>query len=57
MEKRDHVIKELLDTEKNYVEVLKTLKFSFMKPLSYMLKPESLNIIFKDIPVRLYINL
>lgn len=51
MEKRDHVIKELLDTEKNYVDVLKTLKFQFMKPLSNMLKQEVLNIIFKDIPV------
>ncbi|XP_063243092.1 protein vav [Bacillus rossius redtenbacheri] len=45
-EKRDFVIKELVETEKNYKEVLETLHKSFMKPLCSMLKEEDIQIIF-----------
>ncbi|KAG5896470.1 hypothetical protein JTB14_005853 [Gonioctena quinquepunctata] len=46
VEKRDFVIKELLDTEKNYVEVLTKLKKNFMQPLMTQMRPEHHNIIF-----------
>ncbi|KAL1517114.1 hypothetical protein ABEB36_000923 [Hypothenemus hampei] len=39
-EKRDFVVKELLDTEKNYVDVLNKLKTSFMFPLQSLMKPD-----------------
>jgi guanine nucleotide exchange factor VAV len=39
-EKRDFVIKELLDTEKNYVEVLAKLKRNYMKPHCSQMKPQ-----------------
>ncbi|XP_057659066.1 protein vav-like isoform X1 [Diorhabda carinulata] len=39
-EKRDFVIKELLDTEKNYVDVLEKLRKNFMLPLTNQMSPE-----------------
>lgn len=45
-EKRDFVIKEMLDTEKNYVDVLSKLKKNYMQPLINQMKPEHHGIIF-----------
>ncbi|KAJ8917102.1 hypothetical protein NQ315_012592, partial [Exocentrus adspersus] len=45
-EKRDFVIKELLDTEKNYVDVLSKLKNNFMQPLMSQMRPEDHNTVF-----------
>ncbi|KAB0802707.1 hypothetical protein PPYR_04893 [Photinus pyralis] len=46
LEKRDYVIKELVETEHNYVEVLNKLKKNFMKPLQAHLRPELRPIVF-----------
>ncbi|XP_074029003.1 vav guanine nucleotide exchange factor isoform X2 [Leptinotarsa decemlineata] len=46
VEKRDFVIKELLDTEKNYVDVLTKLKKNFMKPLLSVMNIENHNTVF-----------
>jgi len=48
-EKRDYVIKELLETEKNYVDVLASLQRHFMKPLSNLLREEDMKVIFGGI--------
>lgn len=51
-EQRDFVIRELLDTETNYLEVLNALRNKFMQPLEKLLSKEELKIIFyriKDI--------
>ncbi|KAJ3641351.1 hypothetical protein Zmor_027862 [Zophobas morio] len=48
-EKRDFVIKELLDTEKNYVEVLAKLKRNFMQPLSNQMKQQDHERVFYKI--------
>ena len=50
-EKRDYVIKELLETEKNYVDVLESLQKHFMKPLSNLLVEEDMKVIFGGIKV------
>ena len=34
MEKRDYTISELIETEKNYIDVLNMIKTHFLKPLS-----------------------
>lgn len=54
-EKRDYVIRELVETEKNYVDVLTKLKKNFMIPLQQFLKPEVHSIVFCKITVRLQI--
>ncbi|XP_049533457.1 protein vav isoform X1 [Anopheles darlingi] len=46
LEQRDFVIKELLDTEKNYLEALNALKLVFMKPLEKLLPKEDIRAIF-----------
>ncbi|KAJ8931541.1 hypothetical protein NQ314_015530 [Rhamnusium bicolor] len=45
-EKRDFVIKELLDTENNYVDVLSKLRNNFMQPLINQMKPEEHSTVF-----------
>uniref|UniRef100_A0A336LIL2 CSON005630 protein n=1 Tax=Culicoides sonorensis TaxID=179676 RepID=A0A336LIL2_CULSO len=45
-EQRDFVVRELLDTESNYLEVLKALKYKFMGPLEKLLSQEELTTIF-----------
>lgn len=52
-EKRDFVIRELLDTEKNYVEVLHKLKKNFMNPLMNLMAPDDFEVVFYKISVRL----
>ncbi|XP_046669462.1 protein vav isoform X2 [Homalodisca vitripennis] len=49
LEKRDYVINELVETEKNYVDVLATLQRCFMRPLGSILKDEDNRIIFMGI--------
>ncbi|XP_030764508.1 protein vav-like isoform X1 [Sitophilus oryzae] len=49
LEKRDFVIKELLDTEKNYVDVLSKLKNSFMIPLCNLMRSEEHSVVFHKI--------
>lgn len=39
-EKRDYVIQELVETERNYSEVLSSLLRHFARPLSSLLRPE-----------------
>ncbi|XP_071638969.1 protein vav isoform X3 [Temnothorax longispinosus] len=39
-EKRDYVIQELVETERNYTEVLSSLLRHFARPLSSLLRPE-----------------
>ncbi|XP_041785764.1 protein vav-like isoform X1 [Anopheles merus] len=46
LEQRDFVIKELLDTEKNYLEALNALKYIFMQPLEKLLPKEEIRAIF-----------
>ncbi|XP_066149563.1 protein vav isoform X2 [Euwallacea fornicatus] len=48
-EKRDYVLKELLDTEKNYVDVLNKLKMSFMPTLQSHMKPDDHALVFHKI--------
>ncbi|XP_060526932.1 protein vav isoform X2 [Cylas formicarius] len=48
-EKRDFVIKELVDTEKNYVDVLHKLKKNFMIPLLNLIKAEDHSCVFHKI--------
>ncbi|KAK7867226.1 hypothetical protein R5R35_008400 [Gryllus longicercus] len=46
LEKRDYVIKELVETERNYVDVLTTVQKCFMRPLNNLLREEDAKIIF-----------
>lgn len=48
-EQRDFVIRELIDTEANYLEVLNALKYKFMQPLEKLLSKEEIKIIFPRI--------
>ncbi|KAI5699474.1 hypothetical protein M8J76_016247 [Diaphorina citri] len=48
-EKKEYVINELIETEKNYVEVLATLKRCFMMPLERYIRPEDFKIVFSGI--------
>lgn len=45
-EKRDYVVQELVETERNYSEVLSSLLRHFARPLSAHLKVEDLSRIF-----------
>ncbi|VVC33602.1 Hypothetical protein CINCED_3A016799 [Cinara cedri] len=49
IEKRDYVINELVETEKNYVDVLQTLLKCFIKPLSKIMKEDDFFTIFQGI--------
>lgn len=49
LEKRDYCIKELIETEKNYIEALNMITRDFMRPLKDVLTPEENEIIFKHI--------
>ncbi|XP_072935337.1 protein vav [Epargyreus clarus] len=45
-EKRDYVIRELVDTECNYVDVLSKIIKYFLRPLTPYLKPQDMQIVF-----------
>lgn len=49
LEKRDYCIKELIETEKNYIEALNMITRDFMRPLKDVLTAEENEIIFKHI--------
>jgi guanine nucleotide exchange factor VAV len=40
LEQRDFVIRELTETETNYLDVLNALKYKFMQPMEKLLKDE-----------------
>ncbi|KAI8429501.1 hypothetical protein MSG28_000136 [Choristoneura fumiferana] len=46
LEKRDYVIRELVDTESNYVDVLSKILRFFLKPMTPYLKAQELQVIF-----------
>ncbi|XP_037723992.1 protein vav isoform X2 [Drosophila subpulchrella] len=48
-EQRDYVIRELIDTESNYLDVLTALKTKFMGPLERHLNQDELRVIFPRI--------
>ncbi|KMZ10594.1 protein vav isoform X1 [Drosophila simulans] len=48
-EQRDYVIRELIDTESNYLDVLTALKTKFMGPLERHLNQDELRLIFPRI--------
>lgn len=48
-EQRDFVIRELIDTEANYLEVLHALKMKFMVPMEKHLSHDEIRIIFPKI--------
>lgn len=54
LEKRDHVINELVETEKNYIDVITTLQRCFMRPLQNVLKEEDFRIIFMGVKVNYF---
>jgi guanine nucleotide exchange factor VAV len=41
LETRDHVINELVETEKNFLLVLKALRYKFMQPMEKLLKGDT----------------
>lgn len=55
LEQRDYVIRELIDTESNYIDVLKSLREKFMMPMKSHLSREEINIIFPKINVRTHV--
>lgn len=48
-EQRDYVIRELIDTESNYLDVLNALKYKFMQPMEKYLPTEDIKTIFPRI--------
>ncbi|XP_065362778.1 protein vav [Calliphora vicina] len=48
-EQRDYVIRELIDTESNYLDVLNALKTKFMAPMERLLTPVDIKQIFPRI--------
>ncbi|XP_024086267.1 protein vav isoform X2 [Cimex lectularius] len=48
-EKRDYVINELVETEKNYIDVLNTLLKHFIRPLTSIIKDDDMKTIFGGI--------
>jgi len=52
LERRDYVINELVETERNYVDVLNGLQKHFMKPMAGFLSDEDYHTIFFGIKVR-----
>lgn len=50
------MIRELIDTESNYLDVLNALKVKFMAPLERYLKPDEIRRIFPRIKVNFNCN-
>lgn len=53
-EQRDFVIRELIDTETNYLEVLNALKYKFMQPMEKVLSKEETKSIYPKIKVSIH---
>lgn len=49
VEQRDYVIRELIDTESNYLEVLNALQYKFMTPMEKHLSRDEIRMIFPKI--------
>lgn len=54
LEKRDYVIRELVDTECNYVDVLSKIIKYFLRPMVAYLKAQDLHVIFFGIKVSFF---
>uniref|UniRef100_A0A6B2EJZ5 Putative rho guanine nucleotide exchange factor vav3 n=1 Tax=Phlebotomus kandelakii TaxID=1109342 RepID=A0A6B2EJZ5_9DIPT len=48
-EQRDFVIRELVDTESNYLDVLNALRYKFMQPMEKVLSKEDIKLIFPKV--------
>lgn len=48
-EQRDFVIRELIDTETNYLEVLNALRYKFMQPMEKLLAKDEVRTVFPKI--------
>ncbi|XP_059607370.1 protein vav isoform X2 [Phlebotomus argentipes] len=48
-EQRDFVIRELVDTESNYLDVLNALRYKFMQPMEKLLSKEDIKLIFPKV--------
>lgn len=51
LEQRDYIINELVETEKNYLDILETIHRCFMRPLSKHMNPEEVRLVFGSIKV------
>lgn len=49
LEQRDFVIRELVDTENNYLDVLNALRYKFMQPMEKLLTKEEIKVIFPKV--------
>ncbi|KAK2719712.1 hypothetical protein QYM36_005258 [Artemia franciscana] len=54
VEKRDYSIRELVETEKNFIEALNLVKRYFVRPLSTMLSEDDKKTIFFGIKVKFW---
>ncbi|XP_076454946.1 guanine nucleotide exchange factor VAV2-like isoform X2 [Babylonia areolata] len=54
--RRDHCVKELIDTEKNYVDALDMIVTHFIKPLQTQLPPRDIELIFARIEPMLEVH-
>ncbi|XP_055695535.1 protein vav isoform X1 [Lutzomyia longipalpis] len=48
-EQRDFVIRELVDTESNYLDVLNALRYKFMQPMEKLLSKDDIKLIFPKV--------
>lgn len=49
LEQRDFVIRELVDTENNYLDVLNALRYKFMQPMEKLLTKDEIRVIFPKV--------
>lgn len=56
LEKRDYCLKELLETERNYVDVLVMIQSFFMRPLKSCMRPDDRAAVFSQIPTLLQLH-
>lgn len=49
IEQRDFVIRELVDTENNYLDVLNALRYKFMQPMEKLLTKDEVRAIFPKV--------
>ena len=54
MDQRDYSIRELVESEKRYIEALAMIKSNFIRPLSTVLRDEEKKTIFFGIEVILF---
>jgi hypothetical protein len=49
LEKRDYCLKELLETERNYVDALHMIQSYFMRPLKSCMRPDDRSVVFGQV--------